>query len=89
MAVSYPFYIGRLGYRTYGIWIALSVIISMAQLGNLGMSQALVKRVAENFEKRRFEEIGRFYTSAVVVIWGIAITLFLLLCALKPYLLAL
>lgn len=89
MAVSYPFYIGRLGYRTYGIWIALSVIISMAQLGNLGMSQALVKRVAENFTGRQFEEIGRFYTSAVAAIWLVAVVLFCGLYLMKAQLLSL
>ena len=83
MAISYPIYLHKLGYQTYGIWIALAVVISMSQLGNLGMSQALVKRVAEHFERREHEEIARYYSTAVFTLMILAGCLFGTLFVLK------
>jgi O-antigen/teichoic acid export membrane protein len=51
----------------------------MSQLGNLGMSQALVKRVAECFEHKKYEDICRYYTSAVFSLAIVALTLFTVL----------
>ena len=46
--VSYPIYLHYLGYHRYGLWLVLSVIVSVAQLGNLGIPWALMKLVAED-----------------------------------------
>src|ERR1035438_4931938 len=45
---SYPLYLHYLGYHRYGIWLVLSVVVSVAQLGNLGIPWALTKLVAED-----------------------------------------
>ncbi len=45
--VSYPIYLHYLGYHRYGLWLVLSVVVSVAQLGNLGIPWALMKLVAE------------------------------------------
>jgi O-antigen/teichoic acid export membrane protein len=84
MAFSYPFYLAKIGYHVYGIWIALTIIVSMSQVGNLGMSQALVRRIADCYERREFDQIERYYATAVLTISAVAVTLFALLCLVKP-----
>jgi O-antigen/teichoic acid export membrane protein len=44
---SYPIYLHFLGYETYGVWIALSTVLTFAQLGNFGINPAVSKLVAE------------------------------------------
>ena len=46
--ISYPIYLHYLGYHRYGLWLVLSVVVSVAQLGNLGIPWALMKLVAED-----------------------------------------
>jgi O-antigen/teichoic acid export membrane protein len=84
MAFSYPFYLAKIGYHTYGIWIALTIIVSMSQVGNLGMSQALVRRIADCYERREFDQIEKYYSTAVLTIGAVAVALFALLCFAKP-----
>jgi K+ transporter len=36
MAIAYPIYLHFLGYEQYGVWLVLSVVLTFAQLGNLG-----------------------------------------------------
>ncbi len=45
--ISYPLYLHYLGYNRYGLWLVLSVVVSVAQLGSLGIPWALMKLVAE------------------------------------------
>jgi O-antigen/teichoic acid export membrane protein len=89
MAASYPFYLSKLGYRTYGVWIALTIVISMSQLGNLGIAQALVKRIAENWETKRNGDVARYYSTAVITLVAIAGLLFSILYAAKTQILGL
>lgn len=84
MAFSYPFYLAKIGYHTYGIWIALTIIVSMSQVGNLGMSQALVRRIADCYERHESDQIEKYYSTAVVTIGAVAVALFALLCLAKP-----
>jgi hypothetical protein len=53
--ISYPIYLHYLGYHRYGLWLVLSVVVSVAQLGNLGIPWALMKLVAEDRGGGRFE----------------------------------
>ncbi len=49
IGIAYPVYLHFLGYEQYGLWLVLSTVLAMAQLGNLGLSPALLKLVAEDF----------------------------------------
>ena len=44
--IGYPVYLSVLGYRTFGVWLVLSTFINVAQLGNAGVSQALIQQIA-------------------------------------------
>jgi O-antigen/teichoic acid export membrane protein len=50
LLVSYPVYLALLGYDELGLWLVLATVLTFAQLGNLGISQALMKLVAEHVE---------------------------------------
>jgi O-antigen/teichoic acid export membrane protein len=45
--LSYPLYLSYLGYQQYGIWVALSTVLTFAQMGNFGINPAITKFVAE------------------------------------------
>jgi O-antigen/teichoic acid export membrane protein len=89
MAASYPYYLSRLGYRTYGVWIALTIVISMSQLGNLGIAQALVKKIAERWAGQEHIEISKYYSTAVLTLFSVAVALFAVLYLAKPQILRL
>ncbi len=64
MLVSYPLYLHFLGKQGYGVWLLLSTIVTLAQLGNLGVSQALTKITAEQFARGELRKIEGFVASA-------------------------
>ena len=68
MAVGYPIYLYYLGYEKYGLWLVLSVVLTFAQLGNLGIGSAVTKLVAEEYGRRNVEAIQRYITTALVLL---------------------
>src|ERR1700677_3956670 len=58
--LSYPIYLHYLGYHRYGLWLVLSVVVSVAQLGNLGIPWALMKLVAEDHGHGDWEGIKTY-----------------------------
>lgn len=47
VAVTYPAYIHYLGYERYGLWLVLATVLAFSRVGDMGISQALAKLVAE------------------------------------------
>jgi O-antigen/teichoic acid export membrane protein len=45
--ISYPILLRYLGFELYGVWLVLSTVLTFAQLGNLGISQAVTKYTAQ------------------------------------------
>lgn len=68
LAVAYPMYLHFLGYEEYGVWLVLSTVLSFAQLGNLGIGQAVMKLVAEEYGRGDFKAIQEYMTSALAVL---------------------
>jgi O-antigen/teichoic acid export membrane protein len=64
LAVSYRIYLHHLGYETYGLWLVLSTVLTFAQLGNLGISQAVMKLVAEEYGRDNPAGVQQCVTSA-------------------------
>lgn len=58
--ISYPIYLHYLGYHAYGLWLVLGVIVSVAQLGNLGIPWALTKLVAEDHGRGDWEGVRTY-----------------------------
>jgi len=68
IAVAFPIYLHFLGYEKYGVWLVLSVVLSFAQLGNLGIGQAVTKLVAEEYGRGDTEGIQRYVTTALALL---------------------
>ena len=51
LGITYPVYLHYLGFSQYGLWLVLSTVLTFAQLGNLGMAQAVSKQVAAEIGK--------------------------------------
>lgn len=49
MAAAYPICLHFLGYEKYGVWLVLATVLTFAQLGDLGISPAIIKLVAEEY----------------------------------------
>ncbi len=61
---SYPVYLHYLGYEKYGIWLVLTAVLTLAQLGNLGIGQAVTKFVAEHHVRGETAAINKYVTTA-------------------------
>ena len=68
IAASYPIYLHFLGYEKYGVWLVLATVLSFAQLGNLGIGQAVMKLVAEEHGREDIESVQRYITTALVLL---------------------
>jgi O-antigen/teichoic acid export membrane protein len=71
--VSYPIYLHFLGYHRYGLWLVLSVVVSVAQLGNLGIPWALMKLVAEDHAHEDWEGVKTYINIGCGIILGIGL----------------
>ena len=76
---SYRFYLQYLGYERYGVWLILSTILVIVQLGNFGISPALQKLVAEDFAIGNIDGVYRYIASGLA---GLAVGGVFLFCAL-------
>jgi O-antigen/teichoic acid export membrane protein len=65
---SYPIYLHYLGYEKYGLWLILAVVLGFAQLGNLGINQAIMKLVAEEYGRENIQGIRSYVTMAWTVL---------------------
>lgn len=80
LAIAYPMYLHFLGYETYGLWLILATILSFAQLGNLGITSAIIKLVAEEHGHRNTKAILNYVTAALIVLlFSGTVTLILIL----------
>ncbi len=68
MMVAFPIYLHFLGYERYGVWLVLATVLSFAQLGNLGIGQAVMKLVAEEHGRGDIEGIQRYVTTALALL---------------------
>jgi O-antigen/teichoic acid export membrane protein len=82
LAVGYPLYLHFLGYEQYGLWLVLSVVLSLAQLGNLGIGPAVTRLVAEDYGRGDREGIQHYVATALALLClsGVLMLLVLLLC---------
>lgn len=81
--LQYPIYLALLGYRRYGVWIMLSTIVGAAQIGDLGISQALMKLVAEEHERGAKGDAAAYLVSGLLLLSGVGILIVVALVALR------
>jgi O-antigen/teichoic acid export membrane protein len=68
MAAGYPIYLHFLGYEKYGVWLILAVVLTFAQLGDLGINPAITKLVAEEYGRKSIEGIQCYITTALAML---------------------
>lgn len=81
MAAGYPIYLHFLGYEKYGVWLVLSVVLTFARLGNLGIGPAVTKLVAEEHGHGNIEGIQHYVTTALALLCfsGLVVLIMILL----------
>ena len=89
MVVAYPIYLHFLGYEKYGVWLVLATVLSFAQLGNLGIGQAVMKLVAEDYGRNDIKGIQRYVTTALIMLSVSGIIVLLVILAFKIQIIAL
>jgi len=68
MMAAFPIYLHFLGYERYGVWLVLATVLSFAQLGNLGIGQAVMKLVAEECGRGNIKGIQQYVTTALALL---------------------
>lgn len=68
VAAGYPIYLHFLGYEEYGVWLVLSTVLTFAQLGNLGVNQAVMKLVAEEYGRKDLRAVQEYVMSATLIL---------------------
>jgi O-antigen/teichoic acid export membrane protein len=68
MAAGYPIYLHFLGYEKYGVWLVLAVVLTFAQLGDLGINPAITKLVAEEYGRKNIKGIQSYIATALAML---------------------
>ena len=89
MMVAYPVHLHFLGYEKYGVWLLLATVISFAQFGNLGVTCAVTKFVAEEVGKKNISQVERYLFNAVVILFVTGIIALILIVLFKTQIAAL
>jgi len=77
--IAYPIYLHFLGATLYGLWAILTVIIYFSSIGNLGIDEALIKFIAEEYERRKTGNIIAYISTGLNVLLLNGILIFVLL----------
>jgi len=88
LAIAYPVYLHFLGYETYGAWLILATVLTFAQLGNLGIGQAVMKLVAEENGRGDIEGIQRYVATALTLLCLSGAVALVVILALKNQIIA-
>lgn len=68
MAAGYPIYLHFLGYEKYGVWLVLATVLTFAQLGDIGISSAIIKFVAEEYGRNNIKGVQCYITTALAML---------------------
>jgi len=68
LSIAYPVYLHFLGYEKYGVWLVLAVVLTFAQLGDIGISPAIMKLVAEEYGRKNLKGIQCYITTALAML---------------------
>ena len=72
-AISYPVYLHFLGYEQYGLWLAISVVLSFATFGHLGLASAVATTVAQENARGDISGIRQTVSTALLVLSAVGL----------------
>lgn len=75
--VAYPVYLKYLGVELYGLWATLSIVVTFASIGRLGIDIAMTKYVAEEYGRNNKVAIGKYFSTAIITLSIAGILMFL------------
>lgn len=87
--ISYPIYLHYLGYEKLGVWLAMTTVLAIAQLANLGLGSAVTKLVAEEFGRHDHLGVRRYVAMATLTVCASGVLVFLAVLLLRNQLVAL
>ena len=73
-AISYPVYLHFLGYELYGLWLAVSVVVSFAAFGHLGLAPAVATTVAAEYAKGDLAGVRKTVSTSLIALSAIGLT---------------
>jgi len=74
MMAAYPVYLHFLGYEKYGVWLVLATVLNCgAYFGNLGVSAAITKFVAEGYGRGDVEFIEKHLSNAFIILFVVGL----------------
>ena len=85
MLFAYPIYLNYLGAEKYGIWVTLSIVLSLSQLGQLRIDTALIKFIAEEYGKKNLKCITEYATTASIILIFPGLLIILVVTVFYPY----
>ena len=88
MVVAYPIYLHFLGYEKYGVWLVLATVLTFAQLGDLGISPAVMKLVAEEYGRGDIKGIQQYVITALALLCVSGIVALIVILVLKNQIVA-
>jgi len=68
MMAGYPVYLHFLGYEQYGLWLVLTIVLVVAQLGDFGMGPAVTRLVAQDYGGGDTRGIQQYATMAITLL---------------------
>ena len=87
--VSYPVFLKYLGYEKLGLWATFSFIISFAEVGNLGISETMMKFLAQYYYTNNIHKLKEYINTGGLVIYFASILLFMMIIPIKDYIISL
>ncbi len=82
--VGYRIYLTYLGYERYGLWLILATVLTVVQLGNFGISPALLKLVAEDLAGGDIPGVYRYIAAAMAALGSFGLLLVGAIWLLRP-----
>jgi O-antigen/teichoic acid export membrane protein len=80
---SYPIFIHYLGFELFSVWVLLSIIISFAQIGDFGISKAVIFYTAKEKTLSNYENIKKLLSSAIFLLIILSLIIQLVLWVFK------
>ena len=68
MMAAFPIYLHFLGYEKYGVWLVLATVLTFARLGDLGIKNAMMKIVAEEYGRNNIYKIQKHIATGLMML---------------------
>ena len=82
---SYRVYILYLGYDTYGLWLLVTTVITLLQIGNVGVCPAVAKLVAEELAGGHLDNARTHIRTAVIAVAACSLGLAVIAVVAMPW----